>query len=155
MHGHDKEESRQRQREDLLQQIQEAYEEYDKDPFCVPSDWRSLFHRPLHTYCLSDRDTLACWLKSYSEARQQQALLHTRQKEASKQFFARMQPVAPSLRSVSIPDLSSTNSTDSDSDCDLSISTHDSDSDLETISYPEDDFNSWDGGEDVSWAENA
>jgi hypothetical protein len=90
VHGHNKEESRRRQKEDLLQQIHAAYEEYSNDPFCVPNDWRSLFGRPFNTYELSDRDTLACWLKTFSEAKQQQALLLTRQQAASKKFFRKL-----------------------------------------------------------------
>jgi hypothetical protein len=150
LHGHDKEESRQHHREDLLHQIQVAYEDYSKDPFCVPSDWHSLFHCPLHTYYLSDRDTLACWLKSYSEAQQQQALLMARQQQASKQFFVQSKPTATSISSAS-PDLSSIEGTISDYD--LPTSMHDDDSDLETLSYPEDNLISWDDGEEISWAE--
>jgi len=129
-----------------------AYEDYSKDPFCVPSDWRSLFHRPLHTYYLSDRDTLTCWLKSYSKAQQQQALLMAHQQQASKQFFVQIKPTATSISSAST-DLSSIEGTVSDYH--LPTSMHDDDSDLETLSYTENGLISWDGGEKISWAENS
>jgi hypothetical protein len=87
IHGHDKEETRRRHREDLLQQIQVAYEEFNNDPFCVPSNWRSLFHRPLNTYYMSDRDMLACWLRSFSEAMQQQEMLLSQQKQQTEFFL--------------------------------------------------------------------
>jgi hypothetical protein len=75
LHGHTKEETKKRHREDLIQNICIAYEEYEHDPFCIPSDWRKLFDRPFSSLTISDRDTLTCWLRSYSEAKQQQALL--------------------------------------------------------------------------------
>ncbi|MFN9982924.1 MAG: hypothetical protein ACK53Y_23550, partial [bacterium] len=87
IHGNDKEETRRRHREDLLQQIQVAYEEFNNDPFCVPSNWRSLFHRPLNTYYMSDRDMLACWLRSFSEAMQQQEMLLSQQKQQTEFFL--------------------------------------------------------------------
>jgi hypothetical protein len=89
IHGHDKEETRRRHREDLLQQIQVAYEEFNNDPFCVPSNWRSLFYRLLNTYYMSDRDMLACWLRSFSEAKQQQEMLLSQQKQQSEKIFAK------------------------------------------------------------------
>jgi hypothetical protein len=150
VHGHDKEESRRRHKEDLLQQIHAAYEEYSNDPFCVPNDWRSLFSRPLHTYGLSDRDTLACWLKSFSEAKQQQALLLIRQQAASKTFFKKFKlDPSPSLDSQSLS---------SSSDDDMSIS--DSSSLTSELSITSDsgsstsfaaDIMSWDGREAISW----
>jgi hypothetical protein len=47
LHGHIKEETWQRHQEELIKNIQVAYEEYEQDPFCVPSDWWRLFGRPL------------------------------------------------------------------------------------------------------------
>jgi hypothetical protein len=79
LHGHTKEKTRKRHREELIQNICIAYEEYEHDPFCIPSDWRKLFDRPFGSLTTSDRDTLTCWLRSYSEAKQQQALLLARQ----------------------------------------------------------------------------
>lgn len=87
VHGHTIEEHRQKHREDLQHSIQSAYEEYDHDPFCVASDWRCLFNRPVESLLRSDRDTLVCWLRSYSEARQQQTLVLSRQAPTIKQFF--------------------------------------------------------------------
>ena len=150
VHGHNKEESRQRHKEDLLQQIHAAYEEYSNDPFCVPNDWRSLFGRPFHTYGLSDRDTLACWLKSFSEAKQQQALLLTRQQAASKIFFKKLKPDpsssqdSRSLSSSSDEDMSLSDSSSLISE--LSIA---SDSRSPTSLVP--DIMSCDGRETISW----
>ena len=87
LHGHTKEEARQRHRTDLLDHIQAAYEEYANDPFCIPSDWRSLFNRPYASLSLSDRDTLSCWLRSFAVARQQQALRTASSQAAAAQFF--------------------------------------------------------------------
>jgi hypothetical protein len=87
VHGQTSEESRQKRRDCLLPQVQAAYEEYRKDPFHVPSHWRRLFIRPLQTFLLSDGDTLASWLRSYSEAVQQQNLMEAQQKKQSVSFF--------------------------------------------------------------------
>jgi hypothetical protein len=150
LHGHDKEEIRQRHREDLLHQIQDAYEDYHRDPFCVPSDWRSLFHRPLHIYSLADRDSLACWIRSYSEARQQQALLDTQQRQVSMRSFAAFKPatIAPleSLLSSSLHD-SDTSTVASDS------LFHDIDDDtIPNSPYHLSDATApWDGGDGVPW----
>jgi hypothetical protein len=150
VHGHNKEESRRRHKEDLLQQIHAAYEEYSNDPFCVPNDWRSLFGRPFHTYGLSDRDTLACWLKSFSEAKQQQALLLTRQQAASKIFFKKLKSDPSSSQD--------SRSLSSSSDEDMSLS--DSSSLISELSIASDsrsspslvpDIMSCDGRETISW----
>jgi len=149
IHRHDKEETRQRHREDLLQQIQVAYEEFNNDPFCVPSNWRSLFHRPLNTYCMSDRDTLACWLRSFSEAKQQQEMLLSRQKQQSNKFFAKFwrKTITPP-RAESFELLCDDDSSVADT---YSVaSTDTSDSDLDTPFHVDDEV-SWDGGETVSW----
>jgi hypothetical protein len=86
--GHNKEENRQKHREELLNQVQSAYEEFAKDPFHIPSDWRHMFHRPFLSLVQSDRDTLACWLRSYSEACQQQMLLTQQHQRHSVAFFS-------------------------------------------------------------------
>jgi hypothetical protein len=91
VHGHTKEESRKKHREDLQQNVRAAYEEYTYDPFCILSDWRKLFDRPVDTLLLSDRDTLVCWLHSYSEAWQQQSLAISRYKLAAQKFFKMME----------------------------------------------------------------
>jgi len=89
VHGQTSEEFRQKQRACLLPQVQAAYEEYKKDPFHVPSHWRRLFTRPLQTILLSDGDTLASWLRSYSKAVQQQNLVEVQQKKQSASFFCK------------------------------------------------------------------
>jgi len=150
VHGHNKEESRRRQKEDLLQQIHAAYEEYSNDPFCVPNDWRSLFGRPFHTYDLSDRDTLACWLKSFSEAKQQQALLLTRQQAASKKFFRNLKSDSSSSQDSQL--LSSSGDEDmslSDSSSIISELSIASDSRSSPFLVP--DIMSCDGRETISW----
>jgi len=88
LHGHNEEEYRQKHRENLLTQIQMAYDEHNKDPFHIPSEWRRLFHRPFLSLALSDCDTLSCWLQTYSEACQQQMLLTQHLKETSKHYFS-------------------------------------------------------------------
>jgi hypothetical protein len=87
VHGHTVEESHRLQRVDAIIQVQAAFEEYHHDPFHVPSHWRHLFSRPIQYLISSDKDTLACWLRSYSEAVQQQALSQLQQKQQSKLFF--------------------------------------------------------------------
>jgi hypothetical protein len=67
--------------------VQAAYEQYRRDPFHVPSHWQRLFIKPLQTLLLSDGDTLASWLRSYSEAVQQQNLMEAQQKKQSVSFF--------------------------------------------------------------------
>jgi hypothetical protein len=150
LHGHDKESNRQRHREDLLHQIQVAYEDYHYDPFCVPSDWRSLFHRPLPTYWLLDRDTLACWLRSYSEAKQQQALSDAKQQQAAARLFAAFKsPTNPALephQSLALND-SDTSTVASDS----SIPNTDVDSLQGSLFHLSDDTVSGDGGEGFPW----
>jgi hypothetical protein len=91
IHGHTKEESWKKHREDLQQNVRAAYEEYTYDPFCIPSDWWKLFDRPVDTLLLSDRDTLVCWLRSHSEARQQQSLAVSQHKLAAQRFFKKME----------------------------------------------------------------
>jgi hypothetical protein len=75
VYGHNKDETQQRHREELLCQLHEAHEEYAQDPFCVPSEWAYIFHRPLISY------------QSAGEAKQQQALLSCQQ-QIAKGFFA-------------------------------------------------------------------
>jgi hypothetical protein len=87
VHGHTKEEHRQCHKEELQHSICTAYEEYEHNPFCVPQDWRRLFSRPVDLLLTSDRDTLMCWLRSYSEACQCQALAISRQSSVAKSFF--------------------------------------------------------------------
>jgi len=70
IHGHTKEEGKQKHRDELIQQIQSAYEEYYRDPHVIPNSWRYLFNRPQPSLTCSDRDTMTCWLKSFSKARQ-------------------------------------------------------------------------------------
>jgi len=89
VHGQTNEETRQKQRATLLPQVQAAYEEYKKDPFHVPSYWRTLFTRPIQAFLLSDTDTLACWLRSYSEAVQQQNLVEVTLKRQAKRLFGK------------------------------------------------------------------
>jgi hypothetical protein len=79
VHGHTTTDHRQRHREELQYNGRAAYEEYEKDPFCIPSEWRTLFNRPVEMLLISDRDTLRSWLRSYTEARQQQPLINSRQ----------------------------------------------------------------------------
>jgi hypothetical protein len=131
LHGHTKEEARQRHCMDLLDHIQAAYEEYANDPFCIPSDWRSLFNRPYASLSLSDRDTLSCWLCSFAVARQQQALRTASSQVAAAQFFQptshRATPPEPQVHSqrFSNPDLdisSEDSVTLSDTDDDSSTS---------------------------------
>jgi hypothetical protein len=88
LHGHNKEETRQKHREELLNQVYGAYEEFAKDPFHIPSNWQTLFHRPFNSFAQTDRDTLACWLRSYSEACQQQMLLTQQHQRNSTAFFS-------------------------------------------------------------------
>ncbi len=104
LHGHSAEECRQKHRETLLTQIQMAYEEHNKDPFHIPSEWRRLFHRPFLSLALSDRDTLSCWLRSYSEACQQQMLLTQHLKATSKRYFSRGQSYVSSLVPQQLPE---------------------------------------------------
>jgi len=96
VHGHNSDENKQHHKALFLLQVQAAYDEYHKDPFHVPSDWRRLFTRPVQSFHLSDRDTLACWLQSYSEAVQQQALMVLKLQEQLKNFF-QPRPALPSV----------------------------------------------------------
>jgi hypothetical protein len=88
VHGHTTTDHRQRHREELQYNIRAAYEEYGKDPFCILSEWRTLFNRPVEMLLISDRDTLRSWLRSYTEARQQQALINSRHTLSIKDFFS-------------------------------------------------------------------
>jgi hypothetical protein len=74
-------------KEELQHSIRTAYEEYEHNPFCVPQDWRRLFSQPVDLFLTSDRDTLMCWLRSYSEACQCQALAISQQSSVTKSFF--------------------------------------------------------------------
>jgi hypothetical protein len=58
VHGQTTAESQQKQKLQLLEQVQAAYDEYRSDPFHTPSHWRSLFLRPFQTFSMSDRDTI-------------------------------------------------------------------------------------------------
>jgi len=89
VHGQTKEKSRQKQRAQSLQQVQAAYDEYHRDPFHIPSPWWRLFLRPLPSFSLSNRDTISCWLRSYSEAVQQQNLEEVKLQQQSRKFFNR------------------------------------------------------------------
>ena len=102
LHGHTKEEHCQKHCAELLTQIKGACEEYAKDPFHIPSDWRRIFIRPFLSLANLDRDTLACWLRSYSEACQQHMLVTMQSQRQSKQFFSSFRhpkscPPAPNI----------------------------------------------------------
>jgi hypothetical protein len=117
VHGQTNEENRQKQRATLLPQVQAAYEEYKKDPFHVPSHWRKLFTKPIQTFLLSDRDTLACWLRSYSEAVQQQNLVEVTMKRQASSLFGKSLLTSPHPTSeVEEDTVSEDESSDSDDD---------------------------------------
>lgn len=113
VHGYNKEETRQKQRVTLLPQVQAAYEQYRKDPFHIPSHWRSLFTRPINSFLTSDSDTLTCWLKSYSEAVQQQNLADLKQQKSSQSFFSKSLKKALTKTTVRLEEIAS----DEDSLC--------------------------------------
>jgi hypothetical protein len=120
LHGHTQDENTKKHREDLLEQIRLAFEEYEVDPFHVPSDWRRLFFRPFHLFLSSDRDTLQCWLRSYSKAKQQQTLITQRVQKQAERFLissstSKTSPLNSSLDDSSEIDAES-NSDDSDDD---------------------------------------
>lgn len=128
IHGHTKEEGKQRHRDELIQQIQSAYEEYHHDPHVIPNSWRYLFNRPQPSLTCSDRDTLSCWLKSFSEARQIQALHLLQQQTAASKFFRHTKTSASPASSLSFSPTSSDTSsaissdfTDDESDDENSI----------------------------------
>jgi hypothetical protein len=87
VHGATIEESRQKHRSSLISLVQTAFEEFTLDPFHIPSNWRRLFQRPLPALLLSDSDTLSCWLRSYSEAVQQQDLIEASAKRSQRNLF--------------------------------------------------------------------
>jgi hypothetical protein len=87
VHGQTTEEAKKMLQATLLLQVQSAYEEYRLDPFHIFSDWRRLFVRPLQSFSLSDCDTLSCWMRSYTEAVQQQAIIQVELRKQSKEFF--------------------------------------------------------------------
>ncbi len=87
VHGATLEESRQKHRSSLISLVQTAFEEFTLDPFHIPSNWRRLFQRPLPALLLSDSDTLSCWLRSYSEAVQQQDLIEASAKRSQRNLF--------------------------------------------------------------------
>jgi hypothetical protein len=93
---------------------------------------------------------LACWLKSFSEAKQQQALLLIQQQAASKIFFKRFKSdLSPSLDSQSLSSSSDDDMSTSDFSSftpALSI-TSDSGSSISLV----DDIMSYDGREKISW----
>lgn len=128
IHGHTKEEGKQKHRNELIQQIQSAYEEYYRDPHVIPNSWRYLFNRPQPSLTCSDRDTMSCWLKSFSEARQIQALHLLQQQTAASKFFRHSKTsVSPASSSSFSPTSSDTSSailsdlTDDDSDDESNI----------------------------------
>jgi hypothetical protein len=100
VHGHTIAENRQRHREELHRNVKAAYDEYLHDPFCVPTDWRHLFSKPIDLILHSDRDSLMCWLRSFSEARQLQDLASLRQASNAKQYFFPVQSPKPCTSSV-------------------------------------------------------
>jgi hypothetical protein len=113
VHGHTKEEHRQWNKEDLQNHIRAAYDEYEHDPFCIPHDWRRLFSRPVDLLLTLDRGSLMCWLRSFSKARQLQALAISRQKCNAKKFFL---PIAQAQSAHSrLPSTSDSPSVDSNS----------------------------------------
>jgi hypothetical protein len=88
LHGKNVEEAEMREKEALKQQISEAYEDYAKDPFSIPSHLRSLFTaRSLNQRLKQDMDSLKCWLRSVYEAKATQQASDQRYAEASKAFF--------------------------------------------------------------------
>jgi hypothetical protein len=88
----------------LLLQVQSAYEAYRLDPFHIPSDWRRLFVRSHQSFSFSDCDTLTCWMRSYTEAVQQQAIIHVELQKRSKEFFGPFHVARPSRDSLSKSD---------------------------------------------------
>ncbi len=93
---------------------------------------------------------MACWIRSYSEAKQQQALLDAQQRQAAARLFAAFKSsTTPALESH----LSST-LTDSDISTvvsDSSILDTDDDSVQDSPFHLSDDTAPWDGGDGVPW----
>jgi hypothetical protein len=97
-----------------------------------------------------DRDTLACWIRSYSEAKQQQALLDTRQQQATARLFATFQSsITPAIESHT--SLGLTDSDTSTDASDSSIFDIDDDSVLGSSFHLSDDTLSNNGGDGVPW----
>lgn len=122
LHGHTQEETKQRQRDESLQTIQAAYEAYDKDPFHVPNNWRRLFVRPLTSFANSDRDTLACWIHSYSKACQQQTLSSRPQFRSIEKFLVKFKKKGTSIKSS--PQCTSDGDDNSTASDDVSATSH-------------------------------
>jgi hypothetical protein len=102
IHGHTIEENRQRHKEELQSNVRAAYDEYSHDPFCVSHDWRNLFSKSVDLLLTSDRDTLTCWLRSFSEARQLQDLASLHQASQAKHYFFQLEkPATSSLLAAS------------------------------------------------------
>jgi len=129
VHGRTTAESQQKQKLQLLQQVQAAYDEYRSDPFHIPSHWRSLFLRPFQNFSMSDRDTITCWLRSYSEAVQQQNLKEVKLQQQSKRFFNKSRGSKPTV--VNTP-MSCICNSDEDSE---SVSTSSEESDGDILDY--------------------
>jgi hypothetical protein len=75
---------------------------------------------------MSDRDTITCWLRSYSEAVQQQNLKEVKLQQQSKRFFNKSRGSKPTV--VNTPMSCSCNS-DEDSESE-STSSEESDGDI-------------------------
>jgi len=118
VHGHTTTDHRQRHREELQYNIRAAYEEYGKDPFCIPSEWRTLFNRPVEMLLNSDRDTLRSWLRSYTEARQQQALFNLRQTLSIRNYFSPVEKAHCDTEASSHSSLTNEDSSFCDTDVD-------------------------------------
>ena len=71
-----------------MEQVEEAYATYNEDPFIIPRSMMYLFDKHiLADRWLMNKDTLQCWLKIVSEAKQLQNISNDQAQHNTAYFY--------------------------------------------------------------------
>jgi hypothetical protein len=87
LHGLNQTEIHQKIVHKLQEQVKQAYQSYRTDPFIVNQAARQYFLVPLEVRLKQDVDSLQCFLRSYSLAKEQQELCTQNQAQKAARFF--------------------------------------------------------------------